>query len=225
MRLRNARFCCDKPHIVRVLLAEDNPRPCNTDGYACAALAARGVKLYHLAVYVRIGRLLHASAQVRPGCFGGGATALTELADEALLPYGDMQQAPTWLPLILAQADQGAGKGPGPGAAPGTGGILDALFGNMMFPLMLTLLLMYFLLMRPEQRKKKEQEQLLANLKDNDHVVTSGGIYGVIVSTSKNLVVLRVDDKNGTKIKVLRSAISHVGSLDEAAEEDAKAAK
>ena len=94
-----------------------------------------------------------------------------------------------------------------------------------MFPLMITLLLMYFLLMRPEQRKKKEQEQLLANLKDNDHVVTIGGICGTVVSTTKSTVTIRVDDKLGTKIKVLRSAISRVGSPDEAAEEEAKGAK
>ena len=71
----------------------------------------------------------------------------------------------------------------------------------------------------------EEQEQLLANLKDNDHVVTIGGICGVVVSTAKNSVVIRVDDKNGTKIKVLRSAISRVGTPDDAAEEEAKAAK
>lgn len=136
-----------------------------------------------------------------------------------------LRPTPIGFPLILAQADQGAAKAPGPGPAPGGGGVFDALFGNMMFPLMLTLLLMYFLLMRPEQRKKKDQEQLLANLKDNDHVVTIGGLCGVVVSTAKNSVVLRVDDKNGTKIKVLRSAISRVGSPDDAAEDEAKASK
>lgn len=137
---------------------------------------------------------------------------------------GELTPAPLGLPIILAQADKG-GKAPGPGGAQGGGGIFDALFGSMMFPLMLTLLLMYFLLMRPDQRKKKEQEQLLSNLKDNDHVVTIGGICGVVVATAKNTVVIRVDDKLGTKIKILRSAIARVGSPDEAAEEDAKSAK
>jgi preprotein translocase subunit YajC len=151
--------------------------------------------------------------------FGGGATALTVLADWAL------GRVMVWLPLVLAQAEKGAGKAPGPGAPPGGGTIFDALFGNMMFPLMITLVLMYFLLMRPEQRKKKEQEELLANLKDDDHVITTGGICGVIVGTSKKYVSLRVDDKTGTKIKVLRSAIYHVGSPDEAAEDEAKQAK
>ena len=129
------------------------------------------------------------------------------------------------LPLLLAQAEKAAGQAPGPGGAPGGGGIFDVLFGNMMFPLMITFLLFYFLMMRPDAGKKKEQERLLANLKDNDHVVTIGGICGVVVGTSKSSVILRVDDKNGTKIKVLRSAISRVGTPDEAAEDEAKASK
>lgn len=122
-----------------------------------------------------------------------------------------------WLPLLLAQEKAKA--------AEGTGGLTDILFGNMMFPIMATLLLMYFLLMRPEQRKKKDMEKLLANLKANDHVVTIGGICGVVINTTPDYVTLRIDDKTGTKIKVLRSAISRIGTPDEAAEEEAKEKK
>ena len=86
---------------------------------------------------------------------------------------------------------------------------------------------MYFLLMRPEQRKRKEQEKLLTGLKANDHVVTIGGICGVVVNASPNssIVTIRVDDKAGTKLRVLRSAISRIGTPDEAAEDEAKEAK
>lgn len=103
------------------------------------------------------------------------------------------------------------------GGAAGSGGILDLLTGGgMMVPLVLTMLFMYFLLMRPEQKKRKEMEQVLANLKKNDHVVTVGGIFGTVVSTTDpKFVVIRIDDSNGTKVKVLRSAISHVGGGDE----------
>lgn len=94
-----------------------------------------------------------------------------------------------------------------------------------MLPLMATLLLMYFLLMRPDQRKRKEAEKLLANLKTNDHVVTIGGICGVVVNLTKDSVTIRVDDKTGAKLKVLRSAISRVGTPDEAAQEEAKETK
>src|SRR5258708_8485737 len=68
---------------------------------------------------------------------------------------------------FLAQAG-GASSGSG-------GGLFDALFGNMMFPVMLTLLALYFLMFRPDQKKRKEQEKALANLKKNDHVGTAAG--------------------------------------------------
>ena len=103
-----------------------------------------------------------------------------------------------------------------PGA--GGGGVVESLFGSMMLPLLLTMVLMYFLLMRPEQKKRKEMEQLLAGLKKNDHVVTIGGLCGTVVAASADskLVTLRIDDSNGTKVRVLRSAISQVGSPEEA---------
>lgn len=100
------------------------------------------------------------------------------------------------------------------------GGGADALFGSMLIPLVLTMLLMYFLLMRPEQKRRKEQERMLAGLKKNDHVVTIGGIFGTVVAASPDskVVTIRIDDSTGTKVKILRSAISHITSADEVEE-------
>lgn len=93
-------------------------------------------------------------------------------------------------------------------------------------PFLLIGIVFYFLMMRPEQRKRKEQEKLLSALQKNDHVVTIGGICGTIVNASpgSTYVTIRVDDTNNTRLKVLRSAISRVGSLDEPAG-DAKESK
>src|SRR5213076_3381489 len=106
-------------------------------------------------------------------------------------------------PLLLAQGGGG-------------GGGFDSLLSGMMLPLMATLLLMYLFLMRPEQKKRKEMEKLLSAIKKNDHVVTIGGIFGTVVlaNAGSDSVVIRVDDTNGTKLKVLRSAISRVGGED-----------
>jgi preprotein translocase subunit YajC len=102
----------------------------------------------------------------------------------------------------------------------GGGGLGDALFGSMLIPLLLTMLLMYVLLMRPEQKKRKELERMLAGLKKNDHVVTIGGIFGTVVAASPDskVVTIRIDDSTGTKIKILRSAISHISSPEEVEE-------
>jgi preprotein translocase subunit YajC len=105
--------------------------------------------------------------------------------------------------LILGQAE-GAKSGSG-------GGLIETLFGNMMIPVMLTMLVLYFLMLRPDQNKRKDLQKSLANPNKNDHVVTAGGIYGTVVATADpKTVTIRVDDTTGTKLKVLRSAISYI---------------
>jgi preprotein translocase subunit YajC len=125
----------------------------------------------------------------------------------------DLVEGMTFRSALLAQAGGASG-----------GGLFDALFGNMMFPVMLTLLALYFLMLRPDQKKRKELEKSLANLKKNDHIVTAGGIYGTVISTADpKTVTIRVDDTTGTKLKVLRSAVSYIDAG--GAEETESAAK
>jgi preprotein translocase subunit YajC len=124
------------------------------------------------------------------------------------------------LPQLLAQAG-----GAAPAKGGGGGGGAGDLFGGSMFPIMIivTALMFYLLMMRPEQRKRKEMQKQLEGLKKNDHVVTTGGIVGtvLIANEGSKFVTLRIDDTSGAKIKVLRSAIMHVGAVEEA-EVDAK---
>lgn len=111
------------------------------------------------------------------------------------------------LPLLA----QGEGKG-------NAGGLLDPI---MLVSFLAIGILFYFMLVQPDRRKRKETEQKLANIKKNDHVITIGGICGTVVNASPDstFVTIRVDDGNNTRLKVLRSAISHVGLPDETAEE------
>jgi preprotein translocase subunit YajC len=104
--------------------------------------------------------------------------------------------------ILLAQADAGGGAD---------------FFSSMAIPIAGMLLLFYFILMRPEQKKRKEMEKALAGIKKNDHVVTVGGIFGTVVAAEAGSehVTIRVDDTTGTKVKVLRSAISRIGAADE----------
>ena len=122
--------------------------------------------------------------------------------------------------LILAQV---AEKAPAKG---GGGGGLEQILASPILPFLAIGVVFYLLMMRPEQRKRKEQEKLLTALQKNDHVVTIGGICGTIVNASpgSTYVTIRVDDSNNTRLRILRSAISRVGSPDEAAE-DAKEGK
>ena len=73
-------------------------------------------------------------------------------------------------------------------AAPG--GTPPALMQFM--PLVLIFVVFYFLLIRPQQQKAKEHRTLLANLKRNDDVITSGGLYGKIMALTDKVVTLEI---------------------------------
>jgi len=83
---------------------------------------------------------------------------------------------------------------------------------DLLLPMIAIGALFYFLIARPERKRKSEMQAMLDNLKKNDRIVTIGGIYGVVVNTSKDSsdVTIRIDDSNNTRLRMLRSAISRV---------------
>jgi len=66
----------------------------------------------------------------------------------------------------------------------------------------------YFLLIKPQQKQQQAKLQMIAQLKKNDEVITSGGIYGTVVNVKDKSVVLKVDE--GVKIELDKSSISTV---------------
>src|SRR3972149_708852 len=70
-----------------------------------------------------------------------------------------------------------------------------------MFMLVAFGLLMYFFLLRPQKPKEQQFRQMIAELKENDHVVTAGGIHGVVTNVQRDAerVTIRVDEATGTK--------------------------
>ncbi len=90
-------------------------------------------------------------------------------------------------------------------------------------PLAILGVLAYIMLIRPDRRRQKEHERMLQSLKQNDRVVTIGGIYGTVVSAnSSESVVIRVDDTTNTRLRVLRSAISRIESDDKDKDKEKK---
>lgn len=80
------------------------------------------------------------------------------------------------------------------------------------FPFILIGILFYLMLVRPERKKRAELTDMLAGLKKNDRVITIGGIFGVVVHAPKESedIMIRIDDNNNTRLRILRSAISRV---------------
>lgn len=76
-------------------------------------------------------------------------------------------------------------------------------------PIILIFVIFYFLLIRPQQQKQKQHAELVSKLKKGDHVVTTGGIYGIISTVKDRTVLLKIDEN--VKIEVQKNCISYVG--------------
>lgn len=85
--------------------------------------------------------------------------------------------------------------------------------------LAIALLFFYFILWRPEQKRRSEMDKQRSELKAGDRV-TAMGIVGTVVRVQQNTVILKMYD--GSKIEVLKGAISDVGYIDEVAPKDDK---
>ncbi|MGH7135159.1 MAG: preprotein translocase subunit YajC [Pirellulales bacterium] len=94
------------------------------------------------------------------------------------------------------------------GAAP------QSPFGPMVLVTIVAIMFLYmFIVQRPAMKREQEtRETLLKNLKKNDRIVTSGGIYGVVtnVQLDADEITIRVDETTNTKLKITRSAVGKV---------------
>ncbi len=101
----------------------------------------------------------------------------------------------------------------------------DAPGGSMwisMLPFLAIGLLFYFLLIKPQKGEQARRRLMLSNVKVNDHVLTTAGIYGVVANihrkTDEVIITLKVDDATNTKLRMTLGSIAQV--LGDGTEED-----
>ncbi|HEY8459697.1 MAG TPA: preprotein translocase subunit YajC, partial [Blastocatellia bacterium] len=70
--------------------------------------------------------------------------------------------------------------------------------------------LFYFLIIVPQRKRQKAIDAMLDNLKAGDKVVTSGGIYGTIVSIrdDKRTLQLKISENPVVRVEIARTAIT-----------------
>ena len=72
-------------------------------------------------------------------------------------------------------------------------------------PFVLILGIFYFIILLPTKRKQQKVQQFLDNLKVNDRIVMTSGIYGQITRLGEQSVQVQIAEK--IRIEVARAAI------------------
>jgi preprotein translocase subunit YajC len=98
------------------------------------------------------------------------------------------------------------GEQPAPTDVPPKSKLLD----NPLLLMGLMLVVLYLFMFRGPRKKQQQHKQMLDNMKKNDRVRTIGGILGTVADVRGDEVVIKVDESNNTKIRVIRSAIGEV---------------
>ena len=104
-------------------------------------------------------------------------------------------------PLALLQ------EGGGSTAAPG--------FADMLPMLAIMFFIMWFLVIRPERKERRKREDMISQLKKNDKVMTTGGMYATVAAVGEKDLTLKFDD-GPTRVRVVRSAVASVLTPDSA---------
>lgn len=92
--------------------------------------------------------------------------------------------------IILAAQAQGAGGGMG-----------------MIIMLVAMFVIMWLFMIRPQQKKQKEIRNFQNSLKAGDHVITGGGIYGVVKNIDIEKNTVEVEIARGVNIVVDKSYV------------------
>ena len=75
----------------------------------------------------------------------------------------------------------------------------------MAVPLAMVFAIFYFIVIVPSKRQQKKVQEFVENLKVNDKVITTSGIFGQVMRLDDQSVQLQVADK--VNIKVSKAAI------------------
>jgi preprotein translocase subunit YajC len=73
-------------------------------------------------------------------------------------------------------------------------------------PMIAIVVIFYFLLIMPARKRQKKLDTMIANLKNGDRVITTGGVYGTIAGIKEHTFHLKISDQ--TKIEISKNAIA-----------------
>ncbi len=71
-------------------------------------------------------------------------------------------------------------------------------------------LLLYFMLIRPQKKQQKKMSLMLSTLAAGDSVLTSSGMYGVVIDVMDEVVIVEFGNNKNCRIPMKKSSIVEI---------------
>lgn len=84
----------------------------------------------------------------------------------------------------------------------------DAAGGGLMLIVWVAMFaFMWFVLIRPQRKRQKETEQLQRSIEVGDPVVLTSGLYGKVVDTVNDVLIVELGTNKSVRVPVQRAAV------------------
>jgi preprotein translocase subunit YajC len=78
---------------------------------------------------------------------------------------------------------------------------------GLLFPVLL-IAAMWFLMIAPQRKKQKEHAKMIAAIQSGDEILTTGGLFGTVVTVKEDRIVIRIGDS--TKVELAKGFVQSV---------------
>ena len=132
----------------------------------------------------------------------------TLLAQGDLAPVG----SPTGTPAPGTPGAAGGAATTSQPGAPGAANNNSGGFGGMqlVIPVVLFMAVMWLFMSSGQRKEKRKRAEMLEALQKGAKIETVGGIFGTIVEVREDELVVKVDEKNNTRLSFAKNAVKHV---------------
>lgn len=86
----------------------------------------------------------------------------------------------------------------------------DGMGMIMIVEIVLIIAVFYFIMLRPQKKEQKRVSAMLAALEIGDCVLTSAGMYGIIIDITEDTVIVEFGNNKNCRIPMQKSAITQV---------------
>ena len=100
---------------------------------------------------------------------------------------------------ILLTAEAGAAAG---------GGIVMVVYLVLIFGFL------YFFMIRPQKKEQKKMAAMLSSLEVGDCVLTSSGVYGIVIDITDDTLIVEFGNNKNCRIPMQKTAIAQVEKAD-----------